>query len=68
MATTSTEPLLLSSLPSSTDGAAVGLAKALGDRLIIVAVASEMIALDTNNGNNGGNGGGGELALLRHRG
>ncbi len=67
MATTSTEPLLLSSLPSSSDGAAVDLAKALGDRLIIVAAASETIALDTNNGNDGGDRGG-ELALLRHRG
>jgi hypothetical protein len=51
MATTSTEPLLPSSSPSSSDGAAVGLAAASGDGLIIVAEASEMIARIGNNGN-----------------
>jgi hypothetical protein len=59
MATTSTKPLLPSSSPSSSDGAAIGLVKALGDGLIIVAAASETIALDTNNRNDGDNRGGG---------
>jgi hypothetical protein len=63
--TTSTEPLLPSSLPSSSDGAAVGFAVASGDGLIIVAAASETIARnwnDRNNGDDGDDGGGGALA------
>jgi hypothetical protein len=52
MATTSPEPLLPSGLPSSSDGAAVGLAVALGDRAFSIAVASETIAHNGNNGDN----------------
>jgi hypothetical protein len=59
MATTSTEPLLPSSLPLPSDGAAIGLAAASGDGLIIVAAASEKIASNGNNGNNGDDGEGG---------
>jgi hypothetical protein len=61
MAMTSTEPSLPSSLPSSSDGAAVGFAVALEDGLVIVAAASEMIACNRNGRNDGddGEGGGG---------
>jgi hypothetical protein len=68
MATTSTEPSLLSSLPSSSDGAAVGLAVTSGDWLIIVAAASETIARNRNDGNNEDDGRGWPLVLLWHQG
>jgi hypothetical protein len=73
---TSPEHSSLSSLPSSSDGAAVGLTTALGTtactegRAISGAVASKVIAHGENDGNNQDdedNGeGGGALALLRH--
>jgi hypothetical protein len=62
MATTSPEPSLPSSPPSSFDGAAVGLAPASGDGLniVIVAAALETIAHGGNNQNNGDDGDKGE--------
>ncbi len=56
MATTSTEPSSPSSSLSSSGGAAVGLAEALGDGAIRVAAASEMIARNENDGNDGDDG------------
>jgi hypothetical protein len=61
---TSPEPSLLSSLPTSSDGVAVGLATTSGDGLIIVAAASETIAHSRNNGNDGDDGNEGEGAAL----
>ncbi len=56
MAMTSTEPSSPSSSSSSSDGASVGLAAALGDRLIIVAATSERIACGGNDRNDGNDG------------
>jgi hypothetical protein len=65
MATTSTEPLLPSSLRASSDGAAVGLAEASGDGAISVAAASETIAHNGNDRNDGDNGEG-DAAMRLH--
>jgi hypothetical protein len=64
MATTSPEPSSPSSLPSSSDGAAVGLAVALGDGAISVAAASETILFNWNEGNSRDGRDDGEIAAI----